>query len=52
MAINKGLSIVYVKNHVKNIGFGKNSAHTKCPFNIRANMKVRNIGFPLNHPPL
>lgn len=47
---NKGLAVVPASNLVSNIGFGKNSTHTKDPNHIRANVPSEGISFPLNHP--
>jgi len=47
--INSGLTIVPKVNLVSNIGFGKNSTHTKIKSQT-ANMPTQEIIFPINHP--
>ena len=48
--MQNGLNIVPEVNLISNIGFGKMSTHTKIKCN-RANLKSKEIVFPLAHPP-
>lgn len=48
--INNGLSIVPNYNLVRNIGFGKNSTHTKKE-HFYLSVSTKEIEFPLKHPP-
>jgi len=47
----KGLTIIPRENLVSNIGFGKNSTHTKIKSQT-ANMATYEMDFPLSHPKL
>jgi len=50
--VNSGLSIVPHMNLISNIGFGgKNSTHISSKTDVRSNMPVFAIDFPLLHPP-
>jgi hypothetical protein len=48
---NKKLAVVPSVNLVSNIGFGQHATHTKKLKNIRANIPLEDIHFPLIHPP-
>ncbi len=48
--INNGLTIIPKVNLVKNIGFGEGATHTKSKEDMRANMEIYEIEFPLKHP--
>ena len=47
---NKKLAVVPSVNLVSNIGFGQQATHTKKLKNIRANIPLEDIQFPLIHP--
>jgi len=47
---NSGLSIVSNKNLIKNIGFNKEATHTKDVNDLRANLQIEKLNFPLVHP--
>ena len=47
---NSGLSIVPNKNLIKNIGFNKEATHTKDVNDLRANLQIEKLNFPLVHP--
>ncbi len=47
---NKNLAVVPSVNLVSNIGFGQQATHTKKLKNIRANIPLEDIQFPLIHP--
>jgi hypothetical protein len=49
--INSGLTVNPNKNLISNIGFGSDSTHTRSKDNIRANVPIETISFPLRHPP-
>ncbi len=50
--VNSGLSIVPKVNLISNIGFGgENSTHMSSKTDLRSNMPVSAIEFPLLHPP-
>ncbi len=48
--MNNGLNIIPGENLVSNIGFGADSTHTST-VNQFSNMNVRELSFPLVHPP-
>jgi len=48
--INNGLTIIPIKNLVKNLGFGEDATHTHSINDKRANMNTYNINLPLQHP--
>ena len=49
---NKKLAVVPSVNLISNIGFGQQATHTKKLKNIRANIPLEDIQFPLTHPPV
>ncbi len=48
--INNGLTIIPIKNLVKNLGFGEDATHTHSINDKRANMHTYNIDLDLKHP--
>jgi hypothetical protein len=49
--INSGLAIMPKSNLVTNLGFGSDATHTHSIEDLRANMKINSMAFPLIHPP-
>jgi hypothetical protein len=49
--IQSGLTILPNVNLIANIGFGEDATHAKSSTNKLANLPVREITFPLKHPP-
>jgi hypothetical protein len=49
--VNSGLAIVPRYNLVQNLGFGEGATHTQNGNSKSARMDVRDIEFPLKHPP-
>ncbi len=48
---HRGLSILPTSNFITNIGFGEDATHTTARNDVRANIAVTEMGFPLIHPP-
>ncbi|MEN3015363.1 MAG: hypothetical protein ABDH21_04845 [bacterium] len=48
---NRAITIIPKRSLVKNIGFGKESTHTKKADSINASINSNDIEFPLIHPP-
>ncbi|MFM6330709.1 MAG: glycosyltransferase family 2 protein, partial [Microcystis panniformis] len=49
--IQNGLTILPDVNLVSNIGFGEDATHTSSSKSRVANLPVKEINFPLKHPP-
>lgn len=49
--VQNGLSILPNVNLISNIGFGPDASHTKDSESVLANIPVKAIQFPLQHPP-
>ena len=45
-----GLSILPLKNLVRNIGYGSDATHTRTTDQILANLRPESMDFPLMHP--
>lgn len=49
--IKNGLNVIPNVNLISNIGFGKGGVHTEDSFNELSNIPVKEMSFPLKHPP-